>query len=425
MELIHERYNDKIHGVISCYDRILITGTLPGLCYAGGMTRFLCENGIRIFDYPRFATPLRNELRKNAERIARENDLEIEFIRKNDFRKEKRIKEVLEKRGCKPGIVHIFSAMEQCQTYKPWHNKETHKTYLKPDSSKCLHYYFYFIDEEFGLCYVRVPTWCPFRLQIYFNGHNLLASQLRKNGLKYKLVDNAFVDIEDFDKAQELADNFNMGSLHGALNSFAELFCPITRKFQLKYHWSIMQCEYATDIVFKKQKDLKAIYENISRTAIHSVKPDNIATFLGKKMHGNYQDEMGNDFSTRILGTRIKHSMGRVSIKMYDKFSLILRIETTVNDVSFFKHYRRVEHRDGTTSVELTNMKKWIYSLPPLRESLERANRRYIEFISSIDDKSAGTNNLNKISRRVVESKRSYKGFNLFSDMNFYKIFDE
>jgi len=30
---------------------------------------------------------------------------------------------------------------------------------------KCLHYCFYFIDEEFGLCYLRVPTWAPFRLQ--------------------------------------------------------------------------------------------------------------------------------------------------------------------------------------------------------------------------------------------------------------------
>jgi len=41
--------------------------------------------------------------------------------------------------------------------------------------NKCLHYYFYFINEELGLCYLRVPTWCPFRLQFYFNGHNRLA----------------------------------------------------------------------------------------------------------------------------------------------------------------------------------------------------------------------------------------------------------
>ncbi len=42
-----------------------------------------------------------------------------------------------------------------------------------------------------------------------------------------------------------------------------------------------MQAEYATDIVFKKQSDLEAIYDNLVRTAIHTVNPENIATFLG------------------------------------------------------------------------------------------------------------------------------------------------
>jgi hypothetical protein len=75
--------------------------------------------------------------------------------------------------------VHIISAMEACSSYKPWYDKNTGRTFLKPDSGKCLHYYFYFIHPELGLCYLRVPTWCPFRLQFYFNGHNLLASKLR------------------------------------------------------------------------------------------------------------------------------------------------------------------------------------------------------------------------------------------------------
>src|SRR4051812_34573813 len=57
---------------------------------------------------------------------------------------------------------------------------------------------------------------------------------------------------------------------------------------------------------------------------------------------------MGNRFNIRIEGTRIKHTMGPVSIKLYHKFGLLLRIETTVNDLSFFKHYREVEHRDGS-----------------------------------------------------------------------------
>ena len=40
-------------------------------------------------------------------------------------------------------------------------------------------------------------------------------------------------------------------------------------------------------------------------------------------------------------------------MKVYDKFSRVLRVETTVNDVSFFKHHRKVEHKDRHITREL------------------------------------------------------------------------
>ena len=343
--LLTERHADQIAGVLSCYDRMLVFGTLPGVGFAEGMTSYLYARKVRIFDYPRFAEPFRNELRENAERLAAESGLKIDHIRKKDFRKEAHIQKVLAKRGGQPGLVWIFSAMEPCATYKPWHNKETGKTYLVPDDGKCLHYYFYFIDEQLGLGYVRVPTWLPCRLQIYCNGHNWLAAQLKKRKIEYTLLDNAFLDIQDWAQAQRIADGWEPKRVHWKLDEWAKRFCPVLRHFGVAYPWSLDQCEYATDVVFRRQADLQAIYGSLTRTAIHSVKPDNIATFLGKKLTGNYQGEMGNRFHIRIEGTRIKHNMGPVSIKLYDKFGLILRIETTVNDVSFFKHYRQVEHR--------------------------------------------------------------------------------
>jgi len=424
MKLLTEKYNDQIKGVISCYDRVVIQGTLPYFCYAEGMTSFLFANKIRIFDYPLFAKTLRDELRVNAERLAEENNLEIEFIRRNNFRKEKQIKKILKKRGDHPGIVYIFSAMESCNSYKPWHDKKTHKTFLKPASGKCLHYYFYFIDKNLGLCYVRLPTWCPFRLQIYFNGHNWLSSELRRKKIQHTLLDNSFVAIYNFNKAQKISDSFDVSKFHKIMDTFSKIYCPVIRKFQISYHWSIMQAEYATDIIFKRQNELKIIYDNITRTAIHTVKPENIATFLGRKLHGNYRDEMGNNFNTRIEGTRIKHSMGPVSVKMYDKFSLVLRIETTVNNVTFFKHYRTVEHKNGTRSKKIAQMKKGIYSLSPLREMLMAVNRRYLEFISAFDDQSAGIKKINKLSRSITINNRSYKGFNLFSE-NDQTIFEK
>ena len=423
MVTLTERYASKIRGVLSCFDRVVITGTLPDICYADAMSSHLRAKGIRIFDYTQFVEPMRDEIRLRAEELARDNGVEIEFIRKKDFRKEKRLKEIIAKRGDHPGLVHIFSAMESCPSFKPWHDKKTGKTFLRGTEAKCIHYYFYFILEDLGLCYLRVPTWAPFRLQFYFNGHHYLASLLQRKGLSYRLLENAFVEMEEFQKAQYLSDTLQVKLLHRRLDQAAKTFCPVIRHFPSGYHWTLMQVEFATDVVFKCQRDLSPLYETMTRTAIHSVKPGQVATFLGRKLHGTYQGEIGNDFHTRIEGTRIKHHMGPVSIKMYDKLGIILRIETTVNDVSFFKHYRKVEHRDGTWEMKDASLKKSIYSLPVLRELMEAANRRYLEFVSAIEDPTVGIKNLEKISEPTSDGQRTYRGFNLFLSQDL-KLFE-
>lgn len=417
METLVERYQPQLSGRIECLDRVVITGTLPGVCHARGMTAILTGKGIRIFDYTQFVEPLRDEIRDNAQRVAQESGLEIEHIRKKNFRKEDRVQAILRQRGDQPGLVHIFSAMEPCSSYKPWHDKRTHRTFLKPDSGKCLHYYFYFIDEELGVCYLRVPTWCPFRLQFYFNGHNWLARKLKAKGIKYELADNAFVQIDKWDRAQKLADGFDVRRLHRLLDRYAAKCCPVFKAFGVRYHWSLMQVEYASDVVFKKASDLRPLYEAISRTAIHAVKADQVATFLGRKLHGKYEGELGNHYHTRIEGTRIKHHMaGKAAIKMYDKFGRVLRIETTVNDVSFFKHYRKVEHRDGTSTMKQAPLKKGIYSLRTLVELARAANRRYLLFISQMEDPTTGLKRVKKIAEPKRDQDRSFRGFNLLRE---------
>jgi hypothetical protein len=257
--------------------------------------------------------------------------------------------------------------------------------------------------------------WCPFRLQIYFNGHNQLAAKLKAAGVLFRMLDNAFTWIADLDKAQAMADDLDVSRLHAALDRFARLYCPVIEQLGVDYHWSLMQVEYSTDVIFGRQADLAPIYDAITRTAIHAVKAEHVATFLGRKLVEQYRDELGNDFSTRIEGTRIRHYMGPASIKMYDKQGIVLRIETTTNDVSFFKHHRKVEQRDGSTVRKLAPLKRTIYSLPDLRGLLLAANRRYLDFISDLGDPTAGTRVLHKVVDTVTENGRTYKGFNFFA----------
>ena len=127
MELLTKRYADNISGVLSCYHRLSLKGTLLAICYAEGMTGDLNKNNILIFDYTKFADPLSEKIRLNAEQLAAANHLTIEFIRSNNARKEDIVKKHFD--GKMTGLIYILSAMEACHSYVPWHDKVSHKTF--------------------------------------------------------------------------------------------------------------------------------------------------------------------------------------------------------------------------------------------------------------------------------------------------------
>ena len=296
----------------------------------------------------------------------------------------------------------------------PWHDKGSGRTGVKITQGKCLHFYFYFLHERLGLCYLRVLTWLPFRLQFYFNGHNWLASQLRRSGISFQMVDNAFVEIADWPAAQALADQFSIQALHDDLNALARQYVPFLKQFPSGYYWSLMQVEYSWDLSWKRAADLAPVYAEISRQAILTVKAPDVAKFLGKRL--SPEAELTSDFRTRIEGTRIRHSLGPASLKLYDKRGRVLRLECTANDVTFFKHYRKVEHRDGPPTYQVAALKKSLFSLGDLAGLMRAACARYLAFLSALEDRSGGSVNLERLTEPARdEQPRSYRGFNFFA----------
>ena len=111
--LLTERYRERLSGVLSCYDRMIVTGTLPGACYAQGMTAFLSARQIRIFDYARFAEPLRDRVRERAAELASAAGLTIEHVAKNHIRKE----DIVAK--CLPPVATIPAWCISSRRWKP------------------------------------------------------------------------------------------------------------------------------------------------------------------------------------------------------------------------------------------------------------------------------------------------------------------
>ena len=98
------------------------------------------------------------------------------------------------------------------------------------------------------------------------------------------MLDHAFVQMSDWQRAQRLANGFSLRALQRKLDDLAERFCPVGKRFAHGYHFSLMQVEYALDIVFKKAEALQPIYEEISRQAMLTVRTGEVARFLGKRL---------------------------------------------------------------------------------------------------------------------------------------------
>ncbi len=128
MALLTEIYADRIVGTLSCFDRVVMTGTVVDSAHPEAMARTPRIRGVRFFDDARFAEPLRDEVRANAEKVAAELGLTIESLQRKNFRKEERVKAILKNRGDQPGRVHLFFAIESCASYRPWHDKKAGHT---------------------------------------------------------------------------------------------------------------------------------------------------------------------------------------------------------------------------------------------------------------------------------------------------------
>ena len=60
-----------------------------------------------------------------------------------------------------------------------------------------------------------------------WSGHNWLAGQLRKLGIDYRMADNAFTHIADWQRAQRISNAWKAKRIHERLNDPARLCCPV------------------------------------------------------------------------------------------------------------------------------------------------------------------------------------------------------
>ena len=133
-------------------------------------------------------------------------------------------------------------------------------------------------------------------------------------------------------------------------------------------------------------------------------------------------DVMAGLKGDRQAGVRIKHSMKRNRIKMYNKSGQILRVETVINSPKEFK-VRKIVTRKGEKSKQWVPLNKSISYLWRLGQISKDANKRYLNALAIVTDPTDALKGLDKISGPAkTESGKSVRPFSPLSKEAF-KIF--
>ena len=409
MERFLKRYEDRIIGIISGFDRILIRGTLRSISYSKGMDKFLGSHQVLYTKYGEFVEMQSEELKKHAKEIAANAGRTYQYLASPKQSKEELAKAIAEKESIQEGLICVLASVEQCQSFGLRKDKASAKVRLITQTRQCQHLYFYYLDREFGFMHIRLQTWFPFNIQVYINGREYLARQMDKTGIGYEQRDNCFSWIEDVGKAQKLIKKLETRKWENVLKAFAERINPLVKKLNLKpYYWSIAQSEYATDIMFENDESLAQVYPALVRHSSEQFSSKDVLKFFERRTNVRFAGEVKTSRKERRDGVRVKHCLESNSIKMYDKQGSVLRIETTINNPRQLKTYRSVM-RKGKQVTQWVRMRKGICDIERLVTIALAANERYLQALAVVGEIKPASQLLDCVSQPKQVQGRTYR----------------
>jgi hypothetical protein len=406
------KFTKLIVAVLSCFDRVIFKGYLPltnGPALEGFVDHVL---RIRRCDFMAFAEEQSESLVEHAKQMARDAGAEYVYLQ-GAHRKDKLVDQILRQRPISEGLICVLCCMECCPSFRLASGKDRPRLVNARRQQRVL--YFYFLDPALGLIHIRLTTWFPFTVQVYVNGHSWLAQQMLEKRLGFTQQDNAFTALDDPQAAQRLADSFVDQDWRKILHRLVRQVNPLMRQawFRgLSYYWVVDQAEFSTDLIFTGREALAGLYPRLLDHAVVNFSAKDILTFLGRRFHPRFDGEVLTHCQKgRRPGARIKHRMKNNWLKIYDKFGMVLRVETVINDPREFR-VRRSRVRAGRREMVWCPMNKGVINLYRYRELSLAANDRYLEALSVVDDPAPAYRQVEELTEPVVVSGRSHAGFN-------------
>lgn len=406
MKQFIQHFGDEITATLSGWDRLVLRGHLRRISYPIGMTDFLFKSKVlpdkHVGSY--FNAVSKRLVDASCKAVLKQNR-PIHYLKSPKINKEKLAKEIAKKDGIKEGLITVLKSVELCKSYRMTRNHQNGHLELKSIQRKCMFIYHYLIHPEFGFMNARIQSWFPFAIQVCINGREWLSRMLDKKEIAYQRYENCFPWIEDFPFAQRAMNRQLQTNWQWKLNRIAGMLNPIHRqifeKYPLHYYWSVYQSEWATDVVFKDPNFLRRINDRLLLHGMLHSSSSNVMRFLGRKLYGQFTQEIISDYKLRPEGARIKHQAAKNGVKLYGKGPNILRAEATINNTKEMKTYRPSE-RNPNGEPSWRSLRNGVADLHRRAEISHAITERYLDNFACIDTSKA----LGELLREITQPVR-------------------
>jgi len=421
MQSFLQRFGSLVSGVLHGFDRLVLCGTLRSVVHGPRMMVYLWRMRILMKDFGAWAQERSERIKTAAKQAADEAGRPMQYLNSTNISKEDLARSIAQKDHIQQGLITILSAVEPCMAFEVHCDRQAKRIEIRSRQRKCLHLYYYLMHPRFGFMHVRVQTWAPYTLRVCVNGREWLARQLDAAGIGYRRRDNCFLSIADVAAAQALMNQQSTLDWPEHLQAIARQFNPVYQPdFEdhgLHYYWSTYQSEWASDLMFQARADLARLYPRLILHGITHFSSGDVLRFLGRnigpdgRLPSNFEGEVTSDVKVRPEGVRIKHRVKSNSVKMYDKFAAVLRVETTINNPRDFKVYRR---KQGCTEGKPSwrELRSNVEDMPRRAEVAQKCNERYLDALAAVDDTTVLRECAEPICRPVRWKKQRVRALN-------------
>jgi hypothetical protein len=389
MKSFLSRFHALVLFTLSGFDRLRLCGESRLLNHARGVQSYCHQQRVRFKDFPAHAEALTAELREQS--YQQRGDVPLQYLNSPDIDKEAVALELAHRQGRTRGRIALLTCQESGLTYRL---RKNHDGLIEPrkEKTRCLHYYHYFLHEQFGLCYVRIQSWFPFAVRVGLNGRRWLAQQLRQRNIGFQQGDNLITQVDDVERARRLLAAQKHVDWPQLLRELVRPVHPLWDylhdQARTPFYWMVEQSEWATDYVFRSAADLAQWYPRFLQHGILNLSCKDALRYLGKKVpehgYGLLSGEAKIDLRERADGTRLKFWYNTNALKFYDKEKIALRIETTINSPKEYKVFRAKEGQPDDAPKSWQHLRKGVADLPRRAEVADAANKRLAESLASV-----------------------------------------